>query len=381
VDALTKFSIGLALAACTAVSAQSVPADWPLYGHDKVDPCAPPPGVQFGVIGPVTIAYRSGHEFLPAQVVPSNLKNLTRYKSRAGTAGNYHVEALVKHNICENVLQKHALASTRAYNASGGRVWEGAFCDSVDCVCAPTELRWRTRAKAIVAASINFDFGNCLQVDGGGSATVSALVQFSVGGSAEIAFSASGGQATDNVTLTPIEDGQPGEPIEVELNLDRWDGEWQIPVDDISRGWTRGCGFIGEIFEVTSTAVASATVSEGANLSKAQATTFIDDLAGLYVMPFAGQDGCMNPINPHEGRGAGVRILNDGTPVTDFLEMLASVELPCSQKIELLLAMECRGPEIDYYLRLISEADVQEFFSMADPYALGFPAMDLGDPE
>lgn len=165
--------------------------------------------------------------------------------------------------------------------------------------------------------------------------------------------------------------------VSTTIGDDAWNGLFAASVNERGK-FIEGCGFDGYMFEAGANISSNAAVSAGAQSADADSSSWIGSDAGLLIAKKAGQDGCMNPLDPSGREGHGrVRLLWDGTPVTEYLQMIAALDLDVETKLELIYMAECTGGEIDYYLNLISAEEIEDTFGIIDREAVGIPENDI----
>lgn len=327
------------------------------------------------VVGAVRTLYRTGDHFSPAQSFPNNLWWLNRYSYRSGTAGEYYTSSHVSHvSNCWWV----GSGSTGLIGAVGAKMWEGGFCETSECQCSHTEHTWKTNAVGGVSGTINFNFDNCNPLSSGGASAVSAASLIFTGGiEASFDASVSGSEGTTDVTMSLTTEGVVEGEVSTTIGDDAWNGLFAASVNERGK-FIEGCGFDGYMFEAGANISSNAAVSAGAQSADADSSSWIGSDAGLLIAKKAGQDGCMNPLDPSGREGHGrVRLLWDGTPVTEYLQMIAALDLDVETKLELIYMAECTGGEIDYYLNLISAEEIEDTFGIIDREAVGIPENDI----
>lgn len=344
-------------------------------GGNLQDPCNGAYGVALGYLGHWTIPFKSGDSFIPANesntVVNGTVGKVRRITRMHGCAGMYDSVAIVK-PASFAMLDGGSASST---TLSGSKRWVSNFCDSTECVCNPNAYLWDFdfSVLATVEISLNFNNGDPTLGAAGGAGTASLSFPFAPG-TVLVNVNASGAESGAEVTLNAwaYQDGAGTSfSLSKSISADTWIRTIPAPASRVGDG-TRGCGFIGTMYTIQGTTSASSTIETDAASASSRGTTFISEDSGTWILPTG--EICVDPLEP----GNGARSLRDGTPVREFLQILAAADLDAATKAELLYAANVWGPETDYYAWLISEDEIalEQFYESIDTDALGIASIE-----
>lgn len=345
------------------------------------NPCDGNYGIAMGHVGYWVVPFKIGDEFdVETDVVGAGTVGEVRRITRMhGCAGMYDSIALVK-PASTGWLDGGTASSTEL---SGSKRWVSGFCSTPECECNPNAHLWDFDYSVISKVEISLNFNN--GVPNIGAAAGAALAKVDIPfppGQILVNVNATGQENSAEVTLNAwAYQGEAGASFTLTktISADTWIRTIPATASRVGSG-KRGCGFIGRSYTIQGTTSASSTIEIDAVSAFSRGSTFISEGAGTWVLPYG--DICINPLE----LGRSDRQLRDGTPVTQFLEVLAELDLPAHVKSELLYAANVWGPETDYYAWLLSkksDVDLEEFYESIDTEAVGIASIEdfFEDPE
>ena len=339
------------------------------------NPCEGDLGFSLGHIGNWRVQFKSGDDFDgddSDKVGKGTYGHVQRITRMHGCAGMYDSIALVK--PASFAWLDGGTASTT--ELSGSKRWLSGFCGTPECECNPNGHLWDFDYSLIstIEMSLNFNNGDPTIASAAGAATSQLTFPFPPG-SILVNVNASGEEDGAEVTLNAwaYQDGQGASfALTKNISADTWTRTIPATASRVGYG-RRGCGFIGKLYTIQGTTSATSTIEMDASSAYSRGKTFISEDTGTWIV--ATGDVCVNPL---EETGRESRLLRDGTPVREFLEILATADIDPAIKAELLYAANVWGPETDYYAWLLSEDEtaLEEFYDSIDTDMLGIASIE-----